>query len=376
LPLYSLIRPLLFAVDPEVTHRATVRLSRWLSGSAAARRAVRSIYDRQFPELAVQTLGLSFPNPVGLAAGFDKHAELHQIMPELGFGFVEIGSVSLLPWRGNPSPNLLRLPEDHALLNRLGLNSAGSDVVYGRLASKPRVPLGINIIKTADPQITGSAATEDYLRNFEKCYPLADYITLNLSCPNTPDGRTFEDPETLAPFLERLRETEKHLIQRGNAKPILAKLSPDLDSGMLARVLEITEQYSISGYVVTNTTTRRDWLKTPRATLEQFGYGGLSGLPLVRYSQPVVRAVWERTAGKKPIIAVGGVGCDPRKDPAELVWEYMQLGATLVQLYTGLIYSGPSLVRMINTGLARLLRNNEASTLAEFLARRDQRGSA
>lgn len=373
----ALLRPLLFSVDPELAHRSTIRICHWLSRLGLARWCVGQVYDRQFPELAVTTLGLRFRNPVGLAAGYDKHAEMYSIVPDLGFGHMEVGSVSLRPWRGNPSPTLLRLQRDLGLINRLGLNSVGSQIVLARLRNAQfRIPTGLNLVKTANPEISGETAMEDYVQNFAVFYHIADFITLNVSCPNTADGQTFEDVEILVPFLERLRKKEVELLTGGQPKPVLIKLSPDLDDATLDRVLAATEAQSISGYVIANTTARREGLRTPAATLQKFGQGGLSGLPLTKYNQAMVRKVWERTGGRQPIIASGGIGCDPDKHPAEVVWEYFELGATLVQLHTGLIYRGPSIVKIINSGLVEIIRRKKLSSLSEFFARRAERITA
>ncbi|MBI3939880.1 MAG: quinone-dependent dihydroorotate dehydrogenase [Acidobacteria bacterium] len=367
------IRPLLFTLDPELSHRSAIRFGRWLSGLSVAHGLLRRAYDIQFQELSVEAFGLGFRNPVGLAAGFDKHGEICALMPRLGFGHVEVGSVSLRPWPGNPSPTLLRLPRDHGLINRLGLNSEGSEVVQARLQNmKFEIPTGVSLVKTADPAISGGEAIEDYLENFARFYDRADFITLNLSCPNTVDGRTFEDPQALEPFLNALRLEEVKLKAGSRAKPVLIKLSPDLDDETLDRVLALAERSGISGYVIANTTARREDLKTPAPVLAGFGTGGLSGLPLTRYARAMVRKVWTRTRGRRPIIACGGIGCDPRRHPAEAVWEYLTLGATLVQLHTGLIYCGPSIVRLINEELVRILRRNGFSSLAEFFQKRKE----
>ena len=369
----NLIRPILFTFPPETAHRNTFRFGRWLSRYDMAHRFLRERYDVQFEELKVTAFGLEFRNPVGLAAGFDKHAEIHSLFPDLGFGHIEIGSVSLRPWPGNPSPRVLRLPQDYALINRYGLNSVGADVVYARLKdARLRIPVGLNLVKTADPAISGNDAIEDFVQSFARLYQLADFITLNVSCPNTPEGKTFEHPETLAPFLARLKATEAELCKSCRRKPALVKLSPDLDQETLSRILAITEENDISGYVVANTTSRRQGLQTPASVLQEFGRGGLSGAPVVQFTLPMVRAVYEKTGGRKPIIAVGGIGCDPRKEPAEIVWEYFRAGATLVQLNTGLIYSGPAVVKRINRGLIEILRRNRLASLGEFLAGRKE----
>jgi dihydroorotate dehydrogenase len=332
---------------------------------------LRRIYNIQHQELRLELFGLKFENPVGLAAGFDKQGYIYRIIADIGFGHMEIGSISLLPWRGNPSPTLLRLPRDWGLINRLGLNSEGADAVKDRLSSaRFAIPTGLNLVKTADPAIAGEEAIQDYLQSFVRLYPLADFITLNLSCPNTIEGRTFEDPELLAPFLKRLKDCEVQMARRSKAKPVLVKLSPDLDDNTLDRILDLARDYGLSGCVIANTTNRREELKTPGYILHNFGCGGLSGLPLKKYVQKMVRQVWIKSEGRLPIIACGGVGCDPKKHPAEDVWEYLNLGASLVQLHTGLIYRGPSISKLINNGLREILSKNKLSSLTEFFARR------
>jgi dihydroorotate dehydrogenase len=368
--LYTRIaRPLLFRLEPEHTHRYAIRTGRFLSRHAGARRVLRRLYDVQFPELAVEAFGLRFKNPVGLSAGFDKNAELHPIIADLGFGHLEVGSVSLRSWRGNPSPTLLRLPADGALINRLGLNSQGSEAVYRRLRQMPaEIPIGINVVKTADPAISGLEAIDDYLQGFTRFEPAADFVTLNLSCPNSADGQTFQDPALLAPLLQALRQTHG---RGAPGKPLLIKLSPDLDDDTLRAVLKVAAEYGVDGCVIGNTTSRREGLRTPPDELERFGFGGLSGRPLKPLARQLIGKVRRLTGGRMTIIACGGVGCDPQVDPAEEVWEYLNLGATLVQLYTGLIYRGPGICKQINEGLVGILRRNKLPTLADFLRRRD-----
>lgn len=370
--LYTRIaRPLLFRLDPEFVHRQTIKTGHLLSKSRLARQLLRRIYSVQFQELQVKAFGLRFANPVGLAAGFDKQGLVYEIIAEIGFGHMEIGSISLCRWPGNPSPTLLRLPKDWGLINRPGLNSEGAEVVHGRLArSHFGIPIGINLVKTADPQIAGEQAIEDYLQNFLKFYAVADFITLNLSCPNTIEGGTFEDPELLAPFLKRVQERVVELAESREKKAILIKLSPDLEDATLSAILDLAAKHGISGCVIANTTARRENLRTPKQILDRFGFGGLSGRPLKPYVRDMVRTVSARTAGRFPIIACGGVGCDPDKHPAEEVWEYLNLGATLVQLHTGLIYCGPSIAGVINKGLVNILKKNNFPSLEAFLASR------
>ncbi|MBI4447297.1 MAG: quinone-dependent dihydroorotate dehydrogenase [Acidobacteria bacterium] len=367
----TLLRPLLFTLDPEWVHEGTISLSERLSRSSLALRMVRRFYDVQHKGLELSLGGLQFKNPIGLAAGFDKNGRIHPLMAALGFGHVDIGSVSLRPWRGNPSPTLLRLPKDGALINRPGLKSEGSEKVYERLKKSAfTVPIGMNLVKTADPAIVGEAAFLDYLENVKKFYPLADYITLNLSCPNTSEGRTFENPEILDTFLTRLSPVRRELIERHGKKVILLKVAPDLTDETLLEIMSIAARYEMDGFVVANTTSRREGLKTPGKVLERFGFGGLSGRPLKKYVQEMVSKVQRHGGGRFHIMACGGVGCEPHVSPANEVWEYLKLGATLVQLHTGLIYFGPSIVKSINEGLVRILEAHKYSSLAEFMRRR------
>ena len=367
----NLLRPLLFALDPEFVHKQTIRIGHTLSKSSLACRLLRQIYHTQFEALRVPVWGLDFKNPLGLAAGFDKQGQLHEVVAALGFGHMEVGSISLRPWAGNPSPTLLRLPRDRGLINRLGLNSQGAEIVYRRLRDLQfQIPTGINLVKTADPEIAGDQGIQDYLEDFHKFYPLADFLTLNLSCPNTVEGRTFEDPDLLEPFLKGLKESRAQLETLHKRKAVLLKLSPDLGDSALDSLLRLAEDYAIDGFVIGNTTARRENLKTPPALLENFPVGGLSGRPLKKYTQQMTEKVFARTGGRFPIIACGGVGCDPETHPAQEVWEYLKLGATLVQVFTGLIYRGPVLVKMINRGLMRILRENGVARLADFLGTR------
>ena len=373
--LYSnLLRPLLFRLDPEFAHRQAIRAGNWLSHWKLGRRLLRKQYCVHRQELCIQAAGLEFQNPVGLAAGFDKHGNIYPVIADLGFGHMEIGSVSALPWRGNPSPTLLRLPQDGGLINRPGLNSEGSSAVYRRLKDATfDMPTGINIVKTADPTIAGACAIDDYLSCFSKFHPLADFITLNLSCPNTSEGRTFEDPETLAPFLYQLKATRASLVKGNAPKPIFIKLSPDLDDEMLFEILSLAREVGIEGCVVSNTTVHRENLKTSDRVLKSFGFGGVSGRPLKRYVHRMIHKIRSKIGVDLLIIACGGVGCDPEVHPAEEVWQYLNLGATMVQLHTGLIYRGPGIASLINNGLLEILQRENIPSLKSFLAKRDTR---
>lgn len=365
---YKFFRLLLFRMNPEFVHRWTVKLGRIFSRSVLACGVVKQMYGAEWNSLGVKAFGLDFNNPIGLAAGFDKQGELSGIISSIGFGHMEVGSISLMPWPGNPSPTLLRLPDDRGLINRLGLNSDGARVVEMRLQKKcTHIPIGINLVKTPDPNIFGEKAIEDYLESVSRFYSFGDYITLNLSCPNTVDGKCFEDIELLNPFLSHLRQLRSTLETATGYKAFLVKLSPDLDDSNLERLVDISLQYGIDGFVIGNTTSRRTGLKTAQDKLDKFGPGGLSGYPLKKYIEQMIDKVFTQTSGQVPIVACGGVGCDPNQDPAREVWEYLKRGATLVQMYTGLVYQGPSLVRRINKGLVSILHAEGISNLNDFL---------
>lgn len=292
-----------------------------------------------------QTLfGCTFPNPIGLAAGFDKNGTMPKAMQALGFGFVEVGSITAKASKGNPKPRAFRLPEDHSLINRMGLNNEGADIITNRLSaldSQPdfNIPLGINIAKTNDATIQGDAALQDYLYSYQKALPVADYITINISCPNTGEGKTFEDPQALHDLLDTLEPDKK------SRKPTLVKFTVDIERAALEQLIQICEDHQIAGYIATNTSSNREQLKTAPDKLRQIGPGGLSGRAIQQKSTQVVKWIHEITEGKKPIIGVGGI------DSPEAALAKLEAGAHLIQLYTGLIYEGPGLIRSIKKAI-------------------------
>jgi len=326
--LYPLLRRLLFLLPPEAAHRlATSGLD-----------LVAPLLRRPPPRHPVEALGLTFANPVGIAAGFDKNAEHLRGLAGLGFGFLEVGSVTAQPWAGNPQPRLFRLPADGALINRMGLNNHGAEVVAGRLAARRcGVPVLVNVAKTPDPALEGPAAVDDYVQSIRTLAPHADAVVLNISCPNSGDGRTFEEPAALGPLLEGA------LAARG-ARPLLVKVSPDLAPAALEAVVRLSLDLGVDGFTATNTTTRRTGLQTPAAALEAIGRGGLSGAPLRARSLEAVGRI--RALTTRPIVAVGGISTAADARAA------LAAGATLVQLYTGFVYGGPGTARRIVRGLA------------------------
>ena len=320
------VRPWLFSLDPETAHHVALKFLR-AAGSSVVFTAFRPT------ARPTNVFGITFPNPVGLAAGFDKNGVALEAWAALGFGFVEIGTVTAKPQPGNPKPRIFRFPEQSALINRLGFNNDGADVVAERLRQQrdrghwPRVPIGINIGKSKVTPIEG--ATGDYVYSFRKLAPLADYIVLNVSSPNTPGLRSLQESEALANLLRAIREEN-----RAKPRPVLLKIAPDLSLAELHDVVATCEANDIAGLIATNTTI--DHTGIPKE-LDQAG--GLSGKPLREKSTAIIRAL--RTQTQLPIIASGGIF------DAASAREKIEAGAQLLQVYTGYIYRGPGLLREI-----------------------------
>ena len=357
--MYRFLRPLLFRLSPERAHTTSLWAARMAQRVALP--LVASQYQFEDERLKQRLWGTTFPNPVGLAAGADKNARAVPFWEAVGFGFVEVGSVSARPAAGNPKPRAFRLPEDQALINRLGLNNDGAEAVAERLdrgrADRSR-PLGINLAKTHDPDIMGEAALEDFRTSFGHLVGQADYVTLNVSCPNTPDGGTFEDPAALDELLDTIAAEQK---APGLAVPVLIKLSPPLSDRVLfdtrlEEILAVATAHDIDGFVASNTAPDRKGMRTPADRLDEIGAGGLSGPPLEDRATRLVQYLYRATDGEIPIVGVGGV------HDAASAYTKLRAGASLVQLYTALVYEGPGLVREIKEGLvARLAEDGYAS---------------
>ncbi|NNF58407.1 MAG: quinone-dependent dihydroorotate dehydrogenase [Rhodothermaceae bacterium] len=367
--MYRFLRPLLFRFDAERAHGLGIRaahVGQRLPG------VVRSLFRSSDPEgRLAQTLwarsdrpGLRFANPVGLAAGFDKNATLIPFWAALGFGFAEVGSVTAQPSKGNPQPRAFRLPADRALINRMGLNNDGAEAIASRLASLDRPEafvLGINVAKTHSPAILGEAALVDFQASVRLLLPYADYLALNVSCPNTAEGKTFETPDALDALLTVVMA--EHAAQDSTV-PVLVKLSPPIsmtDFGCTEELVALSLGHGVEGFIATNTAADRSGLQAPPARLEEIGTGGLSGQPLAARSTALVRHLYRATDGRVPIIGVGGV------DSAEAAYAKIQAGASLVELYTALVYAGPGLVRRIQRGLLRLLDRDGLGALTEAI---------
>lgn len=361
--LYELIRPLLFRLDPETAHTLT------LNTLAAAYRVPgvatlnRLLHAARLPDLPVECMGLRFPNPVGLAAGLDKQARAVAALSDLGFGFVEIGTVTPRPQAGNPRPRLFRLTDDAALINRMGFNSPGVDVFLANLARQPRrVPLGINIGKNRDT--APDAAVDDYRRALRAVYAAADYVAVNVSSPNTPGLRGLQDPGPLAELLAALKHEQLALKDEcGRYTPIALKISPDLDDRALDDIAQRVVDHGFDAVIATNTTVTRPGLVPVPAAEET---GGLSGRPLHTLSLRVIARLRGELRGRVPVIGVGGISC------AEDAWEALAAGADLVQIYTAFIYQGPAVLRKIVTGLTEKVGHDGAADLQEAIAARRQ----
>lgn len=337
----SFIKPYLFKKDAEDAHDFVIDKGAYASKSPLFLDLISMLYGFSHPDLKKEFLGLTFPNPIGLAAGFDKNGALVPTMEALGFGFIEIGSITANSSKGNPRPRAFRLPEDHSLINRMGLNNDGAEVIVQRLKkTRCTIPLGVNIAKTHDPSIVGDLALEDYLKSYTLAREVADYITINISCPNTAEGKTFEDPESLTQLLDILKP-------QNYQTPTLVKFSVDISQDYLKSLIDICERYGIDGYVATNTSSLRSGLKSNQELLNTIGNGGLSGAAISNRSNQVISWIRQEIGPDKLIIGVGGI------HDADSAKAKLDAGANLLQIYTGMVYEGPGLVKRIKKGLLK-----------------------
>lgn len=351
----TLARPWLFHLDPERAHHLTLWLLKQVGRFSLLQTFVGRSLRRDHPCLRVRVGGLDFPNPVGLAAGFDKSATAAAAFPALGFGFLEIGTVTPRPQAGNPRPRLFRLPADHAVINRMGFNNDGAAVVAHRLHATPRgIPIGVNLGKNADTPLEG--ALDDYCRGLEQLYDVGDYFAVNVSSPNTPGLRDLQAYAPLGDLLTGVQTHNHELAQQRRLppKPLFVKIAPDLQPHELDDVIEVVQRVALDGIIATNTTLARSGLSTPMTEV-----GGLSGLPLRQRSTEVVSYLFANSQGRIPIIGVGGIFS------AADAYEKICAGASLVQVYTGLVYIGPTLPRRINAGLVRLLKRDGFAQVSE-----------
>lgn len=334
----SFIRPILFLFDPEKIHNFTFWFLKKAHKIAWISDYIRKKFQIQHPDLQREVFGIKFPNPVGLAAGLDKNAELYKELSCFGFGFIEIGTITPKPQEGNPKKRIFRLKDDKGIINRMGFNNKGVAEAVRQLRFNTNVIIGGNIGK--NKLTPNEKATDDYLICFEALYDYVDYFVVNVSSPNTPNLRTLQEKEPLKNLLETLQKNNQ---QKPKPKPILLKIAPDLTDEQLLDIIEIVNQTKIAGVIATNTTIAREKLISP----EQTETGGLSGKPLTHRSTQVIRFLSEKSQKSFPIIGVGGI------HNAKDALEKLDAGATLIQLYTGFIYEGPKLIRKINKAILK-----------------------
>lgn len=332
--MYGLLRPLLFRLDPERAHALAIR---WLAERGTWTRPWHDGPDPPDPDLSVEVAGIRFPNPVGVAAGFDKDGEVTEGLAGIGFGFVEVGTVTPRAQPGNDQPRLWRLPQDRALVNRMGFNNAGADAMAKTLTATRtrRVPVGINVGKNKDTSL--DRAVDDYRACIAKLHGFADYLVVNVSSPNTPGLRDLADEEHLRGLLDGVMSE----VRSQGTKPVFLKVAPDHGNDELRRIADTALSAGVTGLVATNTTTSRAGLSTADPPKE----GGLSGKPILDRALAVVSLLRDHTKGKVPIVGVGGIF------DAEDAWRMLQAGASLIQVFTGFVYGGPGTAKRICEGL-------------------------
>lgn len=336
--MYGLLKVVLFRMDPEKAHHFTMWWMLALLRIPGIKRLFRALFCLEDPSLKRKVAGLEFSNPVGLAAGFDKNGLYLEAMSLLGFSHIEVGTITPRPQAGNPKPRLFRLIKSRALINRMGFNNDGVEVLAQRLRKErpPHLIIGANIGKNKDTP--NEQATDDYLKCFTALYDLADYFTVNVSSPNTPGLRELQDKEPLTRLLSTLQG------QNHKSKPVFLKIAPDLTTTQLDEIVDIVVATGIAGVIATNTTITRIGLKEDSKEVEAIGAGGLSGAPILQMSTGVVRYLREKAGNRFAIIGVGGI------ENGTGAKAHLDAGADLVQVYSGFIYSGPGLVRSILRG--------------------------
>ena len=377
----KLVRPLLFRVSPETAHELGIETLKIALKSEAAREFFTGKFS--FDEFGkLERFGLSFRNPLGIAAGFDKNGEVVNQLTALGFGFVEVGTVTFKPQQGNEKPRLFRLPEDKALINRLGFNNEGTPRVIERLKKINRnCVIGVNIGKNRD--VSNEQAIENYVKSFDSAFSVADYIAVNVSSPNTPNLRELQKAENLEELLGELQKRNRELssnlntgfnhangtsiqekptdVCAQNLKPLLVKIAPDLEDEEIEKIVDVCIRLKIAGIIATNTTVSRENLQSPKTEVERIGNGGLSGKPLKKRSTQVISKIHKFSKAKLPVVGVGGIFT------AEDAFKKIAAGACLLQAYTGFVYQGFSFAREINYGLAKILREKGFKNLDEAI---------
>ncbi len=351
----SVLKPVFFKMDPETVHERVTSLGKSLGKNRISRSAIHSLYHFEHPSLRSVVAGIEFLNPIGLGAGFDKNAQLYDILPDVGFGFAELGSITAEKCAGNPKPRLFRLPEDKSIIVNYGLMNDGCEVISSRLRGTVfRIPIGISVAKTNDKNLLETeAGIRDYVKAYRHMHPLGMYTTINVSCPNINDGQTFGHPHNLRKLLEALN-LEKH------SKPVFLKLKPDFSEKEIEEIIAIAESYTwVTGFIVSNLTTHREGLHRSVEELNSLSLkGGLSGLPTQKRSLDAIRFLHARTS--KIIIGCGGVFNG--KDAVEKI----KAGASLVQIVTALIFEGPGVVSKINKEVVAILQEEGCENIDEL----------
>ena len=348
----KILKPIFFRQDPEKVHDKMTALGKFLGKFSATRWFTRKMFLYAHPTLEQHILGLSFKNPVGLSAGFDKNAELTDILPEVGFGFIEIGSVTGEFCEGNAKPRLWRIPSKNSLLVYYGLKNDGSEKISARLKNKKyKIPVGASVAMTnCQSNCNVPSAILDFAKAFRNMEPVSDYITVNISCPNTFSGQPFVIPENLENLFIELDKIE-------TAKPVFIKLSPDIEEPQIDQILSVISKHRIHGIICTNLTKKRDRAEIKDLNLP--AVGGMSGKLVDELSDKLLKYVAQKTKGKYLLIASGGIFT------AEDAYKKIRLGANLLQLITGMIYKGPQIISEINIGLVQLLKRDGFKNISE-----------
>lgn len=335
--MFRLIKPILFQFSPETAHKIILKLLLILRYVPFSGAILRFFYTYKRESLEREVLGIKFANPIGLAAGFDKNGDVYNDMVNFGFGFVEIGSLTPNEQSGNPKPRCFRLVKDSAIINRMGINNRGIKFAVKSIEkNRPKVIIGGNISKSTS--CPNEMAPVDYEKSFAQLYDFVDYFVINVSCPNVKGITKLQDISSLSEIVDRLTTLRKYYDEY---RPILLKISPDLTFGQLDEIIDLILVSGLDGIVATNTTTKRENLKSSKEMVDSIGDGGLSGAPLYKRSLEIIKYISGKTEGQLPIIGVGGV-----MSPAQ-AREMLDAGASLVEVYTGFIYNGPGFVRKI-----------------------------
>lgn len=355
--MYQLVRKYLFQQDPEEIHEKTIHALKLVEDSAPGKSILKMIYQLRDERLETKHWGLTFPNPVGLAAGFDKNAEVYHALGALGFGFVEVGTLTPQGQPGNPKPRLFRLPEHQAVINRMGFNNHGAYLASQHLVdfAYSDIPVGINIGK--NKMTPNEEAASDYSKCMDMLYSYGHYFVINISSPNTPNLRDLQETQSLRVLVRAVREKAAEMEMRGiKQKPILLKVAPDMSDEQMRDVVQAAVEEGINGIIATNTTLSREAVQNHHKANEA---GGLSGKPLTERSTEWVKEIYQEVGDKVPVVGVGGIYT------GEDAYQKIRAGASLVQVYTGMIYQGPGIVKQINKKLLKLMKQDGFNHISE-----------